>query len=63
MQGSVGRQQVLLVRQVTRSYYFSSLKPAQRNTEFPLNIGYNDFFQHYAMYKGTRSEQLKLRMR
>ena len=44
MQSSVSRKQVLLVRQVTRSYYFSSLKPAQRNTDFPLNLGYNDFF-------------------
>ena len=46
-----------------RGYYFSSLKPVQRNTDFPLNIGYNNYFKHHALYKGSRIDQLKLSLK
>ena len=56
-------RKAVLICKAVRGYYFSSLKSSQRNTDFPLNIGYNNYFQHYAMYKGTRQEQIKLRLR
>lgn len=63
MQNQQCVRSLLLLSRSKRGYYFSGLKPSQRNTDFPLNLGYNNFFDHYAMYKGSRSEQARLRMR
>ena len=34
-----------------RGFYFQSLSPAQRNTDFPLNLGYNVHYKHFAQYQ------------
>lgn len=45
---------IKMIKFQTRAFYFKQLSPLQKNINFPLNLGYNDHYQHHSQYRGSK---------